>query len=334
MAINIIIKALEFVLTMETHDGNNGLDLTNYTLWGIQNHSKLTYSSKSIKNFDMLGFYDRYLTEMSIDGDTKKQAWSYEAFVVRISDEIAQMHHDLEDALRCRAFQNKDALRIVNRYLFEYMDGKDVERFHKLEKELNNEVFIDQLSKVVVNTLISEVIKNSKYNLECVKKSIDDKGGNFEDFFTNSNVLDNNVNNIINYVHFDDPKSKSKIPDFKDDTSRKILNTSDVHRSDSKGMYIIRKLFDAYYSNPQQLPDHIIENFMVTSKIYKSKDSLEYGKARNGIAVIRSTFMKQYNKPVDENDKTYCLILMRLICDHISSMTDNYAIQEYQELYS
>lgn len=317
-----------------THDGKVGLDLTNYTLWGIQNHSKLVYDSKRTNTFELLDFYKRYLLDLSIKEDINRQAWSYEAYVVSIADEIAQMHHDLEDALRCGAFERKDALRIVRDNLFAFMNAEDKDRFAKIKNENENSIFIDQLSKIVINTLVSVVILKSTLNLEYVAKNVESKGGNYEDFFTQSSVQDQLVCNAIGYVCFDDPKAKSKIQSFKVECSNKILNTADVHRSDSKGIYIIRKLFDAYYSNPQQLPDHVIEKFMLVKNYYKSKAILENVKKRNGMAVIRKTFMVNYGRKIEQNDKQICLLLMRLICDHISSMTDNYAISEYQELYS
>ena len=41
------------------------------------------------------------------------QAWSFEGFVVEQADEIAQWHHDLEDALRSGAMSAKAVCRKI-----------------------------------------------------------------------------------------------------------------------------------------------------------------------------------------------------------------------------
>ena len=92
-----------------------------------------------------------------------------------------------------------------------------------------------------------------------------------------------------------------------------------------KGKYIIRKLFEAYYSHPQQLPDGPILHLLVDIGEYKTIDD-----ARNsGIGEARVKFESiMKNPPV----LIQCL-LMRRICDHIASMTDHYAVEEYNNLY-
>ena len=50
---------------------------------------------------------------------------------------------------------------------------------------------------------------------------------------------------------------------------------------------------------------------------------------KDGIGILRSKFDKKMNNPL-------CIeriLLMRRICDHIASMTDRYAIEEYNNLY-
>ena len=92
-----------------------------------------------------------------------------------------------------------------------------------------------------------------------------------------------------------------------------------------KGDYIIRKIFEAYYSNPQQLPDGPIIHFMVESGEYDNADQAK----EEGRGAVRNRFEDVMNNPTTIMQ----LALMRRICDHIASMTDHYAINEYNSLY-
>ena len=94
-----------------------------------------------------------------------------------------------------------------------------------------------------------------------------------------------------------------------------------------KGKYIIRKLFEAYYAHPQQLPDGPILHFLVDmgSDKYRNIDDAKEA----GIGEARVEFDKIIKNP---NVYVECM-LMRRICDHIASMTDHYAIEEYNNLY-
>ena len=96
----------------------------------------------------------------------------------------------------------------------------------------------------------------------------------------------------------------------------------------AKGQYIIKKLFQAYFTHPQQLPDNIIIQYMTDVKQYES-----FQKAvQDGIGAVRTKFEALYS-----NKNIYGIheqiMLMRRICDYIAGMTDHYAIEEYKNLY-
>lgn len=99
----------------------------------------------------------------------------------------------------------------------------------------------------------------------------------------------------------------------------------------AKGIYIIKKLFQAYYSNPQQLTDGVIRRYMVEIGMY---DSIEDAQQK-GIGSVRYDF-SQFASPIQKRgglELKEQLNLMRVICDHIAYMTDHYAIMEYKNLY-
>ena len=107
-----------------------------------------------------------------------------------------------------------------------------------------------------------------------------------------------------------------------------IHHSQNVERMNEKGKYIIRKLFEAYFAHPQQLPDGPILHFMVETGHMGDCKNIEDA-SKKGVGEVRVEFEK-----VMKNPKIYeqCM-LMRRICDHIASMTDHYAIEEYNKLY-
>lgn len=65
---------------------NIGLNLTNFALFGMMIHSNLYY-----KDHDFHPNYQKvFKRQMSIDDDKDHLAWSFEAYIVRWSDDIAQ----------------------------------------------------------------------------------------------------------------------------------------------------------------------------------------------------------------------------------------------------
>ena len=83
---------------------------SNYMLFGVREHSKLFWNEKKD-----VAFYDIYEPYCSYKKDGKLiPSWSFEAFVVRWADEVAQRHHDIEDAFLQKIIPPNDILEKVN----------------------------------------------------------------------------------------------------------------------------------------------------------------------------------------------------------------------------
>ena len=148
------------------------MNLTNYTLWGMMHHSKLAYGDED-GSPNYCEIFNKYLEVK--DGH---QAWSFEGFVVEQADEIAQWHHDLEDALRSGAMSAKAVCRKIREILITIMSESDLRCFEEMERDAEQENydqkrFITLASKVVVNTLVTCIVTCSKQNLQ--KLSTDNK---------------------------------------------------------------------------------------------------------------------------------------------------------------
>ncbi len=302
---------------------NIGLNLTNYTLWGLLNHSKRLYEAgEKYPNFQ-----NQFSEHISING-TKTEAWSFEGYVVEWADDIAQWHHDLEDAVRGNALPIDSICKLIA----EAFGSKLEEEDKRTIKEIQLLPTIDRksiaaLSHIVINTLVDDLCTTSLSQLEGIesKMLLTYPGKTTAEL---SKILYSNPNCLGKEEHMNDVISLSSEINtsvFKDTIRSSVHHSKEVERMNAKGKYIIKKLFEAYNSHPQQLPDGIILHFMVDIGKY---ETIEKAKEA-GMGIIRTEF-----ESVMENPKTiYRCQLMRRICDHIACMTDRYAIEEYNNLY-
>ena len=116
--------------------------------------------------------------------------------------------------------------------------------------------------------------------------------------------------------------------DYPSIISEKIHHSRDVERMNAKGQYIIKKLFQAYFSHPQQLPDSIIAQYMIDIKQYENPQKADQA----GMGAVRLAFDQLHSDPTAFGVSEQ-IMLMRKICDHIAGMTDRYAIEEFKNLY-
>ena len=82
-----------------------------------------------------------------------------------------------------------------------------------------------------------------------------------------------------------------------------------ISTADSKSEYVIKQLYKAFYKHPKQLPDYVLTRY------YSKKDST----------------LNRLN--VNDDDLRNGPYFIRIICDHISGMTDQFASREYKRLY-
>lgn len=264
-------------------------------------------------------------------GDNK-EAWSFEAFVVGQADEIAQWHHDLEDALRGQAMTSAEVCDTIRRNLGTIMDASDKATLDNLKKRKQiSKKYIADLSRVVVNTLVNRLIECSLHNLKLLW---DDKVKDEKQrlvFFSNNNWDQEEIASAIGFKKYDEPDKRIDLfqRDYPSVISEKIHHSQEVERMNAKGQYIIKKLFQAYYAHPQQLPDSTIVQYMIEVGEYEDLASA----TTRGIGAVRTKFENflSSDKHFTINNK---IALMRKICDHIAGMTDHFAMEEYKNLYA
>ena len=142
---------------------------------------------------------------------------------------------------------------------------------------------------------------------------------------------------IVNLIAYDTAEKTSNFvecaKDFKATITSRVLSSYDIQSAAAKGKYVIRKLFQAYYHSPQQLPNHCVFEFLIAygPTVYSQKILLQTAKVE-GIGKIRDNFSSIIKK-LRTDQKKERLILMRIICDYIAGMTDTYAQKAYEDLY-
>ncbi len=330
------LQSVRMAVTLENIYGDAGLDLTNYTLWGLQRHSSAEYSKKKM-NISVLkpDVYEQYKSYYEVKDHPSCVAWSFEAFVVAEADEIAQLHHDLEDAIRGNAMTRQEVYNTVKKNLYNIMLDEDKSTLAKMNSNnIDDETYIILLSKVVVNTLVNNIIEYSLINLTYLQKKYSVDESSKLDFFLKNSPDQDEIRKAISYDSIENPTDIfDHLRKYSQTIAMKVHNSYTVQCMNTKGQYIIKKLFEAYYANPQQLPNHSIAQYLISTEQYKSKESAMNTLASKGEGIIRTKFVDLYKskkfKTVDNKLK-----LMRVICDHIASMTDNYALDEFKRLYN
>ena len=125
-----------------------------------------------------------------------------------------------------------------------------------------------------------------------------------------------------------------------------ILDSFEVQRMDGRCRYIVRRLIRAYKTNAQQLPDSYIAKLFC----FELKDDLKNEDYERVFGLIRDTLeydtenvdkWQNYEyrhalRKIQEEDeiaKIAMPVLMRVVYDYVSMMSDSYAYKEYQQLY-
>lgn len=325
-------QSIRVLCDLESLGEHRGLTLSNYTLWGIANHTSqkwkkcnsffndsccLKINPISCEHTLDLGFYDRYKQYLSIKSNDK-DAWSFEGFLVRIADEIAQRHHDVEDGIYM-GLMHRDEIIDKTQFLFsELFNREDLKNFNKMKESASEEdyVFIAYLSKFLVHFYNHQLIDESQTRIREFCKQNEIKST--EDFHYKYNKLPlSKVKNIISF-----PKElELSDEEFQRFLSNRILHSFAAQRMDGKGRFVIRRLFKAYLTNPNQLHDStILRVFDIYGKKFAGNDVNRYRDVMSGF---------KYRTDTDFN-----ISLLRGICDHLAGMTDDFALAEYTRLYN
>ena len=328
-----------------------GCKFSNFVLYGIRGHSNLEYTNT--RENGKTAFYDRYHKNCSVvNGQTIIPAWSVEAFLVKWADEIAQRHHDIEDAYFQKIMTPGQIVILLerfydlaseeDRYFYEEM-RRIGENYEELDR-MNRELFPWCLTNFVINVYVSNVVREFR---KCM-----------EDLMEESKITTNNEfaqkyasiseKEIRHMFSLEDTAISKADSILNKDLKYAILDSYEVQRMDGKSEYIIRRLLRAYKSNPQQLPNKYLNHLMQTElqNLIPSiemkflhevvKEKLGYGIDPEKVKKWHDYQCRNALRILLDDVKTERMVLpalMRVVFDYIASMTDDSAYEEYKELY-
>lgn len=220
-------------------------------------------------------------------------SFTLEGQVVSIADEIAQCTHDLEDGIRAGIIKLTDLRE--DGLIKKIYDCSD-----SIKQDLSGKPETVDIRNSLIKYLVGYLIEDVCHNSYDILSKIE----NIPQFRNKDDVYKEQIINFSNEISILHNKLSKLI-------TRLVVSSQEVSQADSKAEYIITRIFRAYYINPQQLPDYIL-------KRYFDKNGLDFNRL-----YIEDNSVKL------QNDVDF----IRLICDHIAGMTDQYASREYIKLY-
>lgn len=329
------LHSVEVAINEAEKTANQSLSLSNFALYGMCAHSSSSYGDHSATEEQKVGYYKKFKKYYEMNGHN---AWSFEAFVVEEADEIAQRHHDLEDAIRGNLLSPKVVHDQISRSFSEFFtkaDKKILRNMKKLEGG-NQLVFYAELSRLVVNLLVTRLIHCSIRNLNVfidLNKMTELK---FAGYMIDHDGIDER--NLIGYDYTSDRDRpfSAQLDSFKRSISSRVLDAYDIQRADAKGIYIIRKVAQALYSSPQQLPDDCLIDYYTTTNEKQYAEVLSRI-SQEGIGGLRRECIKEIhsaqNSTPNRDSQKKLVVLLRTICNYIAGMTDHSIQILYQDLY-
>jgi dGTPase len=273
-----------------------GLNLTVPVLEGILKHTKIKSSDGVLFDYENITKDDIYHLDQTF-------SCSIEGQIVALADEIAQVSHDIEDAIE----HGYDTKKIILEELKLIIKDIPIEGLDKIQSV--DDTNIKYVISCIIGTIIITAINN-------IKTSIANKNYSYP--------LDTEIATDIVLNDLELFKRLQKIE------NTYIIHNYTVDRMNDKSKFIIRQIIRAYLNNPKQLPNSVLEKYTNICKIKPFTKALkEFDEQNRNIRYIEPGIFEKHKGEMIQ-DPEY----LRLICDHISSMTDTTAVEEFRQLYS
>lgn len=320
----------------EKYIQHEGINLSYQVLEGVLKHTKICELCKDDKKDCKCQEEKCFkIDEFLVNGEKEYLFLDYpfsttlEGQIVAIADEIAQRSHDLDDALLSKHINLDELIQYCSiKKMSEIKEILDNIKYEIESKKKEGRIFIyeeDMIRSRIISDIITffikDVVKVSEKNME-----------NYEpnDFFDKKHRIDKKL------IDFSE-SGKIVLEYLERIINKKVINSYDVTRFDDNGEKIVTCLFKEYYNNIKILPDKTLK------KIYKeirkvSENVIDFREGKidlvnDEIDKICKYDLKKNEKNIDVEE--YILkrkIVVRIIVDHISGMTDRYAIDEYKRL--
>ena len=310
-------QSVRLLADLETgYSGEPGLNLTWPVLEGILKHSKMAY-----RGIDRPVYYEGICDNPDLHPDTEFSV-TIEGQIVALADEIAQVCHDYEDAFEihlvnrdlmiaatCDALKDGDLAFLKEHYpiLNDIVD----ERGGRINQE-----FSKQFTSILIGYIISTSVTRVRGRMADYLRRYPNPADHHplrERIASEKTILDGDP--VFSFL--------------REMQSRYIIHAYEISRENQKGRYVLRKLLKAYLGHPLQLPDTVLNWYTercTIGAVQKALPPLPYG--RPNVRYIDQNVFETLRDRISKDE-----LFFRAICDYISTMTDRFAVSEYQKLY-
>jgi dGTPase len=213
---------------------DTGFNLTLAVRDGMLKHTGLTYDDKIVKYPE--------LKLLTFDSDIP---FTIEGQIVKISDDIAQTTHDLEDGYRLGIIKAEDFAPYP---LIEEVCSKLDITATKL-KSFDTR----QLRCCIIGPMVGHLIH------DCVSATVK----NIEECYPDNKYPEKHVNKLVTFSNkvTNDRKQLAKL------VTELFITSMEVSTMDGRAEHIIKNLFRAYWEKPAQLPDLILRKYFLKKGI-------------------------------------------------------------------
>jgi dGTPase len=270
----------------------------------------------SLEYYDRFRVCGRTCRENSCMHGSCSEAWSFEALAVQKADDIAQRHHDIEDGLAGGVLRRSRVVELLESHFGSLLTNSEADLFQKTKDAVRRDSFVPWVSRFLVGFLKARLVDAVSRKLEGLNVKTHEE---FEEAY-NHGLSAKKARDVFDY----DEELSGAHGALEDDLKTDVLNSFAVQRMDGAASHVIRKLFKAYFTNPQQLPDRTIWHVVRDWKRELGED-------------VPLTYTHDLRRAVrtqlQDGDERFILTLARTICNHIACMTDDYALTDFRQMY-
>ena len=321
------VRVLTFL--EEYHPLYPGLNLTIQTLEGILKHTKIKPISSPAKFCQYPDPDNLVFAKLSLDCS---YSVTVEGQIVALADDIAQIVHDLDDALGKKVIGRKEISSI-----------NEIESIVSSLKDYSDDMYAAQLRALLLKHFITRASNDFMEALTHLQPN-DYTKANGSNIKLNKQLLSSNSDPV-----------HTALKNFHE----KLFNKVGIHRMDGKGEYIVKKLYNAYLTRPLYLTDRVLDQYhnLLQKRIIKDTDAfklwVDERKKRyhipkkeevtaedivtaEDVNALQNTSLRSVSKTLVEKWLPYMVVdkdFRRCIADHIANMTDDYAREEVAKLY-
>lgn len=304
---------------MEVENGYSsysGLNISYPVLEGILKHSKLTFK----KEPELIRY--ETITELPELHFEQSYSCTIEGQIVSLADEIAQVCHDIEDAIEGNYNSKKVIIGLLNDLVkTDLVNGIEDQPFVKpsesgIEVEMK---FFKEFTSWIISLIVLESIETIRENMRRYEDIHRQPHSANPDYYPITEDLA--TEHIL-----DDNELFARLKEIQE---RFIINNYKIHRENGKAKFILRQIIKAYLTNPRQLPDNVLNRYTDVCGIKGLKEKLSSLNLHHStIRYLTETEFEEYHHDIISDPK-----FLRILSDYTASMTDFYAYTEYKKLY-